>query len=151
MGEKNLKTFLKIRLTFKYIALLFLTIIAYRILFVHLLETQWPWLFVIAMFFLPIFCYLLQRKLILETEGKLGHWRLFFYSLIMIWVTAIGVASVLTLASILKQVWFFSNDVNSISPELSFIGTLYTHFISYTVFGIPSAIIVRLILLFKKN
>ena len=126
-----------------YTLLLVVAISFYRLITVHVLARFLWWAFFIILLFLPIFSYLLQIKF-LQLNPKIKGWKLFLFPMLMIWIAALGVSLTLFVAFKMDWDWFYSA-VPVETDNVSFYKLLRGHLRWYTIYGIPSVLLSRVI------
>ncbi len=134
-----------------HIIRLFLAIAVYRILSIHLLDSYFSGSITLTMLLLPIFSYLLQQSIERNIEKKINPLLMLLYAMIMIWMVAILVALFSLVSAYLNFSWFFSNENYQSTLEIPVHKMIYNHLYWYTIFGLPSALISRLILYIKAK
>ena len=138
------------RALFKYAFGLFTAISTYNLLYVHFWVNHLPVAGTFIMFFLPLFCYMLQQSIYNRALHPVPWYIFIVYSMIMIWVVAVVLGLARYLAIITEQEWFFGKGAREI-PSTSLLIIIKRQLIGYTIFGVPSAFLAQLVLYIKNK
>lgn len=150
MAEQNLKSDLganrrSLNYTSVNAVVLVLCILGYTLLYRTLIIDYFPLAAIITLLLIPIFSYLLQRKILLLNENG-RSWITMVYSVAMILLAAIGVSLLEYVAALLHFEWYFLEGQNVATIRDNYFASLWSYIYWYMIVGIPGTVISRFVL-----